>query len=298
MKKVILFISLMVVMSLSACLRLDSNLYNLSDKITEYKFDNYTGEQDFILDASYSIPDSLIHLFTLNSRDEEGNSRRIYAVYIGDINAIATDTVILYCHGNKWHMDFYWQRAKLMANAGGKNRYGVLMFDYQGYGLSEGTASEFALYQDTRACITWLKQNGLTSDRFVMYGFSLGTAPVCEILAHGADLTASKFFLEAPFASAETIAQDGAGFSLPGSFVTNLKIDNAEEIKSIQQPFCWMHGTADNFLGINTNGEVVYNNYNGIYKEAHRIEGADHGEIPATMGFTVYLQMLENFLIH
>jgi len=40
---------------LSSCLRLDDNFYNLEDKITEYKLDNYTGEQDFILDNSYQI---------------------------------------------------------------------------------------------------------------------------------------------------------------------------------------------------------------------------------------------------
>ena len=52
----------------SSCLRLDDNLYNLTDKITEYKLDNYTGENDFVLDNSYQIPDSLVHLFTLSSK--------------------------------------------------------------------------------------------------------------------------------------------------------------------------------------------------------------------------------------
>jgi len=83
---------------------------------------------------------------------------------------------------------------------------------------------------------------------------------------------------------------------MPGSFFTNLKIDNAEEIKRIQQPFCWIHGTNDNFLNINTHGEVVYKNYNGSYKEAHRISGADHGEIPVKMGFDNYLNTLSTFI--
>ena len=73
---------------------------------------------------------------------------KIYAVYIGNVNTINTDTVIMYCHGNKSQMDYYWQRAKLLANVVGKNNYGVLMIDYRGYGMSEGDSSEEGMYTD------------------------------------------------------------------------------------------------------------------------------------------------------
>lgn len=296
MKKIIFFFIL--ILSLSSCLRLDDNLFNLTDPIDRYYLDEYTGEQDFILDASYAIPDSLIYQFTFPSViPGESSAKNIQAIYIGDLNTISTDTVILYCHGNKWHMDFYWQRAKLLAHTGGKNRYGVLMFDYRGYGLSEGDPSEDALYADTRGAIQWLADHGLSGNRLVIYGFSMGTAPACEISSHGAAITPSKIILEAPFASAEVMAQDGSGLAVPGSFFTSLQIDNAEEIKSIQQPFFWIHGRADLFLGIETHGEVVFANYNGVYKEAHRIEGADHGEVPEKMGFENYLNALSEFMV-
>jgi hypothetical protein len=110
--KAILLVALFYTLVLSSCLRLDSNLFNLSDKITEYKWDNYTGEQDFKLDASYTIQDSMHHVFTLDSKGaNDSKSYKIYATYLGEESRIGTDTVILYCHGNKWHMDFYWQRA-------------------------------------------------------------------------------------------------------------------------------------------------------------------------------------------
>ncbi len=283
---------------LSSCLRLDDNLYNLSDKITEYKLDNYTGEQDFILDNSYSIPDSLIHKFTLSSKGpEDNNATTIHAIYIGNISKIATDTVIMYCHGNKWHMDFYWQRAKLLAHTSGKNKYGVLMIDYRGYGLSEGKPTENGLYADVDAALAWLKIKGLSNNRLILYGFSMGSAPVCELTSKPRSMTAAKIILEAPFASADVMANDGAGgLNMPGSLFTNLKIDNAEEIKSIQQPFCWIHGTNDNFLNVKTHGQLVYDNYNGTYKEAHEISGADHGEIPVKMGFDNYLKTLREFI--
>lgn len=294
MKYSLLFI---IVCMMSSCFRLDDNLYNLEDKITEYKLDNYTGEQDFRLDNSYSIPDSLVHLFTLYSSGPEDNSATaIKAIYIGSLNKIATDTVIMYCHGNKWHMDFYWQRAKLLAHTSGKNKYGVLMIDYRGFGLSDGKPTEAGLYADVDAALTWLKSKGLTNDRLIMYGFSLGSAPACELTSTPRSMSPAKIILEAPFASADVMANDGSGLNMPASFFTNLKIDNAEEIKNIQQPFCWIHGTNDNFLNINTHGEVVYKNYNGTYKEAHRINGADHGEIPVKMDFDNYLNTLSNFI--
>jgi len=298
MKAVIKFFSICFVIALSSCLRLDANLFNNDNKIKEYKLDNYTGEQDFILDASYHIPDSLVHLFTLNSKlSTESSSEKIYAIYLGSISKIATDTVIMYCHGNKWHMDFYWQREKLLAHVGGKNHYGVLMIDYRGYGLSEGTPTEDGMYADVDAALQWLKLNGLSNQRLIIYGFSLGTAPACELTANPRSLTPSKIILEAPFASAAVMVADASQMSMPASFVTNLKIDNSEEIKKVNQPFMWMHGINDKFLSIKTHGQVVYDNYIGGYKEAHKIPGADHGEIPVKDGFTNYVNDIYTFIM-
>ncbi len=276
----------------TSCLRLDDNLYNLS-KITEYKLDAYDGEVDFILDASYDIPSANIHKFTL---DSDGN--KIYAIYIGDVSRIATDTVIMYCHGNKDHMDFYWQRAKLLAHIGGKMRYGVLMIDYRGYGMSEGKPSEEGLYQDVDAALSWLKQNGLNSERLVIYGFSMGSAPATELSAKVRSLKPSKLILEAPFASSAVMVQDAAVLNMPASYFTNLKLDNAEKIKNVAQPFMWIHGLNDTFLNVETHGRVIYKNYNGIYSEAHLIRNAEHGNVPNTWGFKNYCDALEKFIVN
>jgi pimeloyl-ACP methyl ester carboxylesterase len=283
----------------SSCLRLDSNFYNLSEKITEYKYDNYTGDQDFVLDASYKIQDSMMHQFTMDSKGNgDSKSFKIYGIYIGNLNKIATDTVILYCHGNKWHMDFYWQRAKLLAHTGGKHRFGVLLFDYRGYGLSDGTPIEAGLYNDADAALQWLKSKGLSNQRLIIYGFSMGTAAATELSANPRSMIPHKLILEAPFASAAVMNADGAGLNVPGSYTTNLKISNAEVIKKVKQDFYWIHGTNDNFLGIKTHGEVVYKNYGGNYKEAHRIEGAGHGQVPATYGFQNYSETIYKFIMH
>ena len=281
---------------LTSCLTLDDNLFN-NAKLDSYKLDAYAGEVDFILDNSYNIPDSLVHIFTLPSQTaDESSPTTIYAIYIGELSKIATDTVLMYCHGNKDHMDFYWQRAKLLANTKSKNRFGVMMIDYRGYGMSDGKPTEAGVYADVDAALKWLKNYGLSNDRLVMYGFSLGTAPATKSAAEGWSMKPDKLILEAPFASVETIMQNGSGTAMSGSFFTTLQINNGEKIKSVTQPFCWLHGEADDFLNIDTHGTVVYNNYQGTYKEAHRIAGAGHSTVPQTMGFTTYSNVIGDFI--
>lgn len=294
MKKIIY---LSVIFLFSGCLTLDEVMFN-SSKLESYNLDNYSGEVDFILDNSYQIPANLVSIFTLPSKASgETNATSIYAIYIGDIAQIATDTVIMYCHGNKDHMDFYWQRAKLLANTKSKNRFGVMMIDYRGYGMSDGNATEAGLYADVDAALKWLKNNGLSDDRLVIYGFSMGTAPATKLSAENWSMKPSKLILEAPFASAETMIQDGSGLAMPGDFFTTLEINNGEKIKSVTQPFCWLHGEEDDFLNIETHGTIVYNNYQGTYKEAHRIPSAGHSSVPQTMGFVSYMNVVGDFIL-
>jgi len=294
MSRISLLILLVVA---SGCFNLDANLLNPGDKITSYQMAAYTGSTDFRLDSSYVLPKSSVNVFTLQSQGiGESSPTTIYAAYLGDTSRIVNDTVIIYCHGYNHHMDFYYPRAQLLANIGGKNRYGVMMMDYRSFGLSQGTPTEEGLYADVNAAISWLKSKGLTGDRLILYGFSLGGAPATYLAAQPRALAAQKLILESPFASTGSLTADATGLNLPAAAVTTLKFDNAEEIKSVMQPFFWMHGIDDSFLNINTNGEVVFKNYHGTYGEAHRIAGADHATVPQTWGFKNYSDSLLKFI--
>jgi pimeloyl-ACP methyl ester carboxylesterase len=83
---------------------------------------------------------------------------------------------------------------------------------------------------------------------------------------------------------------------MPAAYFTDLKIDNAEEIKKINQPFLWIHGLNDLFLNYKTHGDVVYKNYKGVFSRKLMVEGADHGEVPEKMGFETYRKNLELFI--
>ncbi len=295
MKK-ILIVPVVVLLLCSSCLRLDSNLYN-SMKLTHYDMDATTVDQGLTIDDSYKIPDAMIHLVSLVSNDN-GNTATIYAEYLGDESHIATDTVILYFHGNKGHMDYYWNRTKLLANLGGKNHYGVMAIDYRGYGMSEGKTTESGMYADAEAALEWLKSKGLAGNRLVIYGYSLGIAVATYKTANPVALKPAKLILESPFAGAATMVQNATILAIPPSYVANLSVNNADEIKKVQQPFMWIHGAADPFLNINTNGELVYKNYQGTYEEAHRIPLATHTNVPVVWGLNNYSAALLNFIRH
>lgn len=279
--------------------RLDSFLFNNS-KIDAYLLDAYLGEKPFVLGPEFDIPMDLVNIFHFTIQDN-GKELKVYAIYVGDLNTIHQDTVILYCHGNRDHMDFYWNRQKLLAHVGGKNRFGVLSFDYPGYGLSEGTPTEENMYTSADGALKWLKAKGLTNDRLITYGYSLGSAPATKIAANPSDFSLNPrvLILENPFASSEVMVQSSAGLSFPGSYFTNIKIANAEEIKKVQQPFLWFHGTDDTFLTLAAHGQVVFNNYQGVRGKSVIVQGATHdGEkgVPVVMGFDNYLSEIVNFI--
>ncbi|WMJ75212.1 alpha/beta fold hydrolase [Cytophagaceae bacterium ABcell3] len=291
MRKIGVFPVVGVLMCLvCSCMRVEDVLFE-PEQTDFYQFDDYKGKTDFTLGSYFDIPEEKIHLVQMTS-NLNGDEAKIYATYVGDLETISTDTVIVYCHGNHMHMDYYWPRTKLLANTG----YGVLTFDYRGYGKSEGQATEEGLYADTRAVLQWLKERGLTDDRLVIYGFSLGSAPATKLSAHPQVLTPSKLILEAPFASAEAFVRDAVQLSLPASYITNLEINNADEIKKVQQPLLWMHGTEDRLLHIEAHGELVYNNHNGAFKEGYRVEGAWHQSVPIDMEFINYVYTIQGFV--
>ena len=125
--KTVGYLIFLIPLAFFSCLRLDSNLFNIGEKIQSYQLDNYKGEKEISdLPSSYSVNQDLVSIFTLQS-DNNGNEAKIYAIYIGDKTRIGKDTVILYCHGNKNHMDNYWNRAKLLYHTGAKGQRAVLM---------------------------------------------------------------------------------------------------------------------------------------------------------------------------
>lgn len=293
--KVIL--TLLLSLSFFSCdKRLDDFLFN-NDTISEYKLDNFDGEVSLEVSNDYFVPDNMIHEFQFEI-ESEGETLEIAAIYTGDLNTIETDTVIMYCHGNRDHMDYYWSRQKVYSRLGHLGRYGVLMIDYPGFGLSEGDPTEQNMYDAVDGSLKWLKDNGLTNERLIMFGFSLGSAPVCKVAGEqNFNMNPSKIILEAPFASSEVMVQDAAVLNMPASYFVNVKIENAEQIKKVNVPLLWLHGENDDFLSISTHGQVVFDNHNSSWKRAVKVPGAAHETVPTFLGIDNYKNEILEFIV-
>lgn len=296
MKKLLFVLVIVSIgIQLSCSKRLDDFLFN-PNKLDEYRLDDFDGPVSLDLGTDYFVPESMITKFYFPI-EYEGETLNIHAIFTGDVNTIDTDTVILFCHGNRDHMDFYWPRQKIYSHLGNISRFGVLMIDYPGYGMSDGQTTEENMYASVDGALNWLKENGLTNDRLVMFGFSLGSAPVCKVAGeNNFSMTPSKIILEAPFASAEKMIQDAALLAMPSSYFVNVKIDNAEQIKNVSVPLLWIHGEADDFLEISKHGEVVYNNHSGTSKVAVRVPGGGHESTPFVFGYTNYSDEILDFI--
>jgi alpha/beta superfamily hydrolase len=288
------YILLFIGFVFTSCLRLDDLLYS-PQTITEYKLNNIDSK-DISISKDLFLNESLIHPLILSSTNAEGGAESIYAYYLGDTSKISTDTVILYCHGNSENIDHYWQRATLLANIGDKSRYGVLIFDYQGYGKSTGKSSEEALYNDANTCMKWLKDQGLNDARLIIYGYSMGSAPAVRSCSKPKILTPHKLILESPFSSAEMMVSNATPLDLPKTYFTNLSIDNGNEIQYVSQDFLWFHGRDDSFLSLKAHGQVVFDSYQGAYKKGVIVDGAEHNNVPDILGEIAYLQFLNEFI--
>lgn len=286
---------LFLALAISSC-ELDAFMFNPNSDIDAYLLDDYEGETEIVTGPEYDLADSLIHLFTLDPDSDRAND--LHVLYIGNLDEIAQDTVIVYCHGNAGNIDYYWHRAKLLAHVGGKARFGVMMMDYQGYGLSKGEPSQQNLINDVDDVLAWLKDQGLSDDRLIIYGFSLGSTPATYHSATKSSMNPAWLILEAPFAGAEVLAQDASKLAMPIEFVADDKHDVAQMIQGVYQPFLWMHGIDDSYLSIETHGEVVFKNYTGKRGVAERVEGAEHSDLPLVMTYDAYLKSIESFILN
>ena len=160
-----LFLALAAI-ALSSCADVSGALFAGGDGTYDFKND--------YLDSGFQVDESKIHLLDLESGAED----TIFALYVGDFAQIATDTIIVFLHGNTPSMDSYWQTAGLFANLVNKHHYGFIMYDYRGFGWSTGrsTGAE-SMAADYDAVLSFLQTKGLTSDRMVVVANSLGSLP-------------------------------------------------------------------------------------------------------------------------
>ena len=151
-------------------------------------------------------------------------------------------------------------------------RVASFIFDYRGYGRSEGTPSVAGILNDARAARTWLaKRTGVKESQIVLTGQSLGGAVAVDLAADGG---ARGVVLESTFSS----LKDMAAHYYPqlAWLASPKKLNSTERIKSYHGPLLMMHGDDDDIIPYAL-GRKLFDAANEP-KEWVRIPGGGHND--------------------
>jgi fermentation-respiration switch protein FrsA (DUF1100 family) len=158
-------------------------------------------------------------------------------------NKIAPDETaagtILYCHGNG-------ENCSALLDFGNEIRRqfrcNVLIFDYAGYGKSEGKPTARGILDDGRAARDWLvKQEGITNDQIIVYGFSLGGSVAVDIAAKDG---ARALIVESSFTSLGDMGQHLLPI-LPANYLLWERLASVKKIGQYHGHVFISHGQAD-----------------------------------------------------
>jgi fermentation-respiration switch protein FrsA (DUF1100 family) len=151
---------------------------------------------------------------------------------------------ILYFHGNGGNItNIDWVGRRFA-----ERDYNILLFDYRGYGRSEGSCfSEIELYADGDAAVAFLiDEKKIDPSRIVLYGQSLGTTVAADLASrkqYGAVI------LESGLSSASSIARVALPW-LPRAlhFLGRNRFDSARKLAQVKSPVLITHGDPDEVL--------------------------------------------------
>jgi len=179
--------------------------------------------------------------------------------------------------GNRWLLQLF--RDKLGCS--------ILIFDYRGYGQSEGTPSERGILADARAARHWLADRaGVAEADIVLVGHSLGGGVMVDLAARDG---ARALVLENTFSSLPDVASRHIKF-LPVRLMMTTRLDSRSKIRDYRGPLLQTHGDADRVIPFDL-GRRLFDGANEP-KKFVAIPGGGHNDPPTRE----YLEALDQFL--
>lgn len=192
--------------------------------------------------------------------------------------------VMLLLHGNAGNLTHRAALAKVLSE-----RYdaSVLVFDYRGYGRSEGTPTIPGLLLDARAARALLaEREGMNVPDTILMGESLGGAVAVDLAA---DDGARALILQGTFSSLKEVAAAHYPAVLVDALVAD-RLHSAERIKRYRGPLFQSHGAADRTIPI-AQGRKLFDAASEP-KEFLTLPGHDHNDpLPVS-----YFDQLQEFL--
>lgn len=149
--------------------------------------------------------------------------------------------VLLLCHGNAGNIGHRLHWAKAWLDLG----LNVLLFDYRGYGRSEGRTHEAGTYLDAEAAWHWLREKGFAAENVVVLGKSLGGG-IASHLALREPVGA--LILQSTFTSIPDIGSELFRW-LPVRKLHSIQYDTINRLPRIKSPILVAHGRHDDLIG-------------------------------------------------
>ena len=202
-----------------------------------------------------------------------------------------SDLTLLWFHGNAGNVANRLEHLALTHRLLGVN---VFIFDYRGYGLSEGSVSEAGTYLDAAAAVDYLvDQKSIDTGRqLVMYGHSLGGSVAVEMAGR---YRTRGLIVESTFTSIRGMVKNLYPY-LPSGVVTSFlrtHYDSLSKIASARAPVMVVHGDSDETVPM-TEGRRLYEAATHP-KRFHTVVGAGHNDVYA-IGGERYFKALRSFI--
>lgn len=178
---------------------------------------------------------------------------------------------VLYCHGNAGNVGTRVAKAKLLASRG----LDVLLFDYRGYGRSEGRPTEEGSYLDARAAREeLLRVPGVDPGRILYLGESLGGAVATELACAAPP---RGLVLQSTFTTLRDMAT--VHYPVVPRFLVPDAYPTLRRIGDVRCPVLLVHGDLDEVVPLSQGRALL-----DAAREPRRLEvipGAGHNDILA-----------------
>ena len=149
--------------------------------------------------------------------------------------------------------------------------YGVLLFDYRGYGDNPGTPTEAGLTLDARAAVSFVSE-AAPRHPVVYFGESLGAAVAVELAT---DVAPDVLILRSPFTSLADVA--GVHYPyLPVGALLRDDYPSLDRIGSIATPLLVIAGSADSIVPFEQSRRLY--DMAAEPKQMIVVQGADHND--------------------
>jgi hypothetical protein len=147
--------------------------------------------------------------------------------------------VVLFCMGNAGNISHRLETLRLLHDLG----VATFIYDYRGYGRSEGKASEAGLYHDAAGAMEFLRARNWTADRVIIFGRSLGAAVGMETALR---VPPAGLIIESAFTSIPAMGRRHYPLlNLLLGWMIDAKYDNLAKIADLNNPVLVIHGRKD-----------------------------------------------------